>query len=145
MPSETPRILLVDDDLTLLRLLMQLMEQSGLKADCVTAASGAIGWREFQRADFTLVITDLNMPGGDGRVLIDRIRTISRVPIIITTAMEEDTLRYLCIDEIVNMAVLRKPFRAAAARDLICEGLCGGFGDATEQDDEHDVLIRPTA
>src|SRR5262245_7068603 len=45
-------------------------------ARVTTAASGNAGWRQFQASRFDLVISDIEMPDGDGYELIRRIRSL---------------------------------------------------------------------
>jgi DNA-binding response OmpR family regulator len=83
------RVLLIDDDPSLLESLRTALEDEGHKV--VTATGGQSGidvFRESQSAHhlFDLVITDLRMPDVDGRQVIASIRTSSPgTPIILLT------------------------------------------------------------
>ncbi|MCP5163093.1 MAG: sigma 54-interacting transcriptional regulator [Hahellaceae bacterium] len=78
-------ILLVDDDVSLLRLLSLRLEAAGYQAVCVDSAEAALQWLSSKRAD--LIITDLCMDGMDGLSLFGKVQQIyPGVPVIIMTA-----------------------------------------------------------
>lgn len=64
--------LLVDDDPQWLRLLSRRLQQAGYRP--VTASQGQAAWELFAAGDFTIVITDLNMPVVNGIELLRRIK-----------------------------------------------------------------------
>ncbi|GGB40838.1 transcriptional regulator [Oceanisphaera marina] len=79
------RILLVDDDVSLLKLLGLRLKSEGFEV--YTAASGAeaLEWLEQERPD--MVLSDLRMDGMDGLALFDRIqRQHVGLPVVIMTA-----------------------------------------------------------
>ncbi len=84
--STTPsRILLVDDDADLLRLLAIRLESAGYSVMTTLKAQQALAMIGLERPH--LVITDLRMPGMDGVALFDTIQaTHSSLPVIILTA-----------------------------------------------------------
>src|SRR6185295_3078148 len=74
-------ILLVEDDLTLLRALKRAIETSSYHV--ITAESGSEALRYCSVLPIDLVVTDIIMPDGDGLDLLRRLRSQSRVlPII---------------------------------------------------------------
>jgi DNA-binding response OmpR family regulator len=94
MKTERPKILIIDNDEDIVRILSTVLAKQGYR--CVAAGSGEEGLRQFS-PDVRLVITDLNMPG-DGIRLIKSIRKTSRVPIIVASAFHRqyaDRLRGL--------------------------------------------------
>src|SRR5215813_3338597 len=73
-PVTTPaRILIVDDDDRILRLVRRLLERSGY--DCTTAPSGAAAEEILSREPFELMLCDLQMPGETGLDVITNVRT----------------------------------------------------------------------
>ena len=102
-----PKVLVVDDDR--MSVLMIARVASGLGCHCVTARTGASAWREFVRTRFDLVVSDLNMPGGDGAVLARRIRGRSNVPVLLVTALDAATPTACGVVGIEGIEVLRKP------------------------------------
>jgi two-component system KDP operon response regulator KdpE len=82
-------ILVVDDDPRLLRLVRVNLEKAGFAVSTATSGSAALDQLDSQPPD--LIVLDITMPGLDGFTLTQRIREISNVPIIILTAMGEQT------------------------------------------------------
>lgn len=82
------RILIIDDDLTLLDLLSHSLEKSGYKV--LTASNGIDGLQMVYKDRVDLVILDIMMPRMDGWETCRRIREISDVPIIMLTAKDEE-------------------------------------------------------
>lgn len=105
-------ILVIDNDETYARALQVRFEAAGYA--CTTAYTGAQGILAFGATDFDLVVTDLNMPGGDGVLVAERIRTLSPVPIIVATGFHdayEPRLRGM-----PDLQIIRKPF---STEDLV--------------------------
>ncbi len=104
------KILVIDDDTTLLRFLQEYFGNEGYEVR--TADRGQAGLREFydQRPD--IVVLDVMMPGMDGWEVCARLRELADVPIIMLTAKstEADKLRgfRLGVDD-----YLTKPFSFA--------------------------------
>ena len=114
-----PTVLVVDDDR--MSVLMIARVASGLGCHCITARSGATAWREFVRTRFDLVVSDLNMPGGDGAVLARRIRSRSNVPVLIVTALDAATPAACGVVGLEGVEVLRKPVVPPQLREAIEE------------------------
>lgn len=94
-PIKVYRVLIVDDDQTLLMMLREQLEEAGY--DVRTATDGREALREFFETRPDLVILDTRMATMDGFTLIERIREISDVPLIVLSAYgeEEDVVRAL--------------------------------------------------
>lgn len=103
-------ILVIDDDTTLLELLVSHLQTSGYCT--LSANNGPDGLRVATEARPDLVVLDVMMPGVDGWEVCRRLRDVSRVPIIMLTAKDEeiDKLRgfRLGVDDYVT-----KPFSFA--------------------------------
>lgn len=85
MSGERSRILLVDDDADLLRLLAIRLEAAGYGVITAGKAEHALALIAVERPQ--LVITDLRMPGMDGSALFEAIRiSHPALPVIILTA-----------------------------------------------------------
>jgi two-component system KDP operon response regulator KdpE len=94
--NEKPRILVVDDEPQLTRVL-----RTGLKArgyDVRVAADGLAGFETFSDWHPDLVVTDLAMPTMDGLELCRRLRAISQVPIIVLSAKGEEKTKVEALD-----------------------------------------------
>ena len=87
MPIGETRILVVEDDAELLRMISKLLADMG---EVLTASDGLKAWDILQQGPApSLVITDLMMPGMDGISLSAKMKednALSRVPIIMLTA-----------------------------------------------------------
>jgi DNA-binding response OmpR family regulator len=82
------RILVVEDDPNIARLILAILTKAGF--ECRYAPDGLAGLEAFKDADPHLVLLDLMMPGMDGRELCSKIREKSTVPIIMMTALNTD-------------------------------------------------------
>jgi CheY-like chemotaxis protein len=70
------RILVVDDDATVLFVLHDILAKLGQGYETVTCSSGSDALLEFEKTPFDLVMTDLRMPGMDGIELTQMIRNL---------------------------------------------------------------------
>lgn len=87
----TKKILLVDDEPELLRLLSTVLEADGF-THIVTAHDVASGLAAFEKHRPDLAVLDVALPDGDGFTLCTYIRSLSRttpVPVIFLTAKDE--------------------------------------------------------
>lgn len=82
------KILVIDDDRTLLGLLRQSLEKAGYRFIGVT--NGINGLQSVYKDQPDLVILDVMLPRMDGWETCLRIREVSQVPIIMLTAKEEE-------------------------------------------------------
>jgi two-component system, OmpR family, response regulator len=88
MSVPAARLLVVDDEATILELLSGSLRFAGYEV--VTAASGAEAVREAAASRPDLVLLDVMMPGGDGFEVVRRVRdTTPDVPVIFLTARDE--------------------------------------------------------
>ena len=79
-----PRILCVDDEAIVLRLMTRLLERLG--ASVTTASGPAEALRLFAAGRFDLIVTDIRMPGMDGHAFLSAIRAQDpEVPVIVAT------------------------------------------------------------
>jgi len=94
--NDKPRILVVDDEPQLTRVLRTGLKSRGY--DVRAAADGLAGFETFSDWHPDLVITDLAMPNMDGLELCRRLRAISQVPIIILSAKGEEKIKVEALD-----------------------------------------------
>ncbi|MEB2285248.1 MAG: sigma-54 dependent transcriptional regulator [Myxococcales bacterium] len=79
------RVLVVDDERKMRRVLQMLLEQMGLES--TAAESGEEALVLFRQEKFDLVMTDLRMPGMGGMAWIEHLRQLdAEVPVIVLTA-----------------------------------------------------------
>jgi DNA-binding response OmpR family regulator len=85
------RILLVDDDVQLCKLLAERLTGEGFTIE--TLHDGSRGLERALSADYALVLLDLMLPGMSGLDVLQRLRKVSPVPVLILTARGEDADR----------------------------------------------------
>jgi putative nucleotidyltransferase with HDIG domain len=84
MTSEPPRVLLVDDDATMLGMVGDFLEESGFEP--VRASSGAEALGRVAEGNLAAAVLDIGLPGMDGLELARRIRLASPdIPVVILT------------------------------------------------------------
>lgn len=81
-------VLVVDDDVRILRMIKRVLELEGYQASVATSGEAAMA--AFERDMPELVLLDIMMPDIDGYTVCQRIREFSRVPIIMVTAKGDD-------------------------------------------------------
>src|SRR5512132_4203196 len=94
--SNQPRILVVDDEPQLTRVLRTGLKSRGYEVRA--AADGGAGFNSFMDWQPDLVITDLAMPNVDGLELCRRLRAVSQVPIIVLSAKGEEKTKVEALD-----------------------------------------------
>jgi CheY-like chemotaxis protein len=101
-------ILVVDDDRIILEVVKRILEREGIGALCVESGEEAL--EKLNERAFSLMITDLNMPGLDGLEL-SRIglEIAPQMPIIMDTGSISPRITRLA-KEIGISKVLSKPF-----------------------------------
>jgi len=105
--NEKPRILVVDDEAQLTRVLRTGLTSHGYNVR--TAADGLSAFETFSDWNPNLVITDLAMPNMNGLELCRRLRAISQVPIIVLSAKGEEKTKIEALDDGADDFVT-KPF-----------------------------------
>ena len=85
--TELTHILVVDDDTRLRELLSQYLTDNGFRVS--TAANSKQARELMDGLVFDILVIDVMMPGEDGLSLTSSIRSISKVPILLLTAMAE--------------------------------------------------------
>ena len=90
------RILIVDDDREIRDLLAQFLVRHEYQVD--TAANGNELMKKLDAGRYDIIVLDLMMPGEDGLSLCRKLRVTSNIPIIMLTAMGEDTDRIVGLE-----------------------------------------------
>ena len=90
------RVLIIDDDAELCALLQEFLGRDGFEV--AVALDGEQGLERAESEAFDIVVLDLMLPALDGFELLRRLRTVSRVPVIILTARGEDEDRIVGLD-----------------------------------------------
>ncbi|MDP1548233.1 MAG: response regulator transcription factor [Anaerolineales bacterium] len=92
----TQKILVVDDEVEIVRLVRAYLERAGFVV--VTANEGSQALAVFRHEHPNLVVLDLNLPGMDGLDVCRVLRRDSDVPIIMLTARIEETDRLIGLE-----------------------------------------------
>ena len=116
MSRDTPRILLVDDELSVQKLLTYPLRKEGYEV--VSALDGAEALERLGDGGFDLVVLDLMLPKVDGFDVCRQIRARSAVPIIMLTAKAEET------DKVIGLELgaddyITKPFSVREFRSRV--------------------------
>jgi two-component system KDP operon response regulator KdpE len=101
------KVLVVDDELAIRRLLKRGLEPEGYQV--VEADTAAEGIRQAAMARPDLVILDLGLPDSPGSQVLKRIREWSQVPVLILTVQDADTDKVALLDAGAD-DYLTKPF-----------------------------------
>jgi len=94
--SSKPRILVVDDEPQITRVLLRSLTAKGY--DVRIAGDGDFALQTFHDWPASLVVTDLAMPNMGGLELCRRLREISEVPIIVLSVRGEEKTKVEALD-----------------------------------------------
>lgn len=89
-------VLLVDDDPEIRQLIGEFLVQHGFRV--ASAASGADMDRQIATERPALVVLDLMLPGEDGLAICRRLSTAGRIPVIMLSALGEETDRIVGLE-----------------------------------------------
>jgi CheY-like chemotaxis protein len=124
-PARGCTILMIEDSATMRRILRRLFEREMPDAKIIEAAEGRAALREMTRCRADLIITDLQMPGMDGRSFIGALRsnqTLRRKNVLVLSSDDVSDMRRLYADD-AGILFLPKPSTPAeilrAARVLL--------------------------
>lgn len=118
------RVLVVEDDPSLQRLVAAVLRRSGLTPDC--AGDGVEALEKLAGADFDLLLLDLMMPRMDGIRFLEALARQGEAaryhgPIIVMTAAADALIDQ--IDGTRVQAIVRKPFDIAQLASLVARAL----------------------
>ncbi|HKF81258.1 MAG TPA: response regulator transcription factor [Thermoleophilaceae bacterium] len=116
MQASAPRILLVDDEHSVQKLLAYPLRKEGY--DVVSALDGREALNRLRDDEFDLVVLDVMLPKVDGFDVCRQIRARSTVPIIMLTAKTEE------IDKVLGLELgaddyITKPFSVREFRSRV--------------------------
>ena len=116
MSTTAPRILLVDDELSVQKLLAYPLRKEGY--DVIPALDGREALERLREDNFDLVVLDVMLPRMDGFDVCRAIRSRSTVPIIMLTAKTEETDKVLGL-ELGADDYITKPFSVREFRSRV--------------------------
>ncbi|MFI1995536.1 response regulator transcription factor [Actinoplanes sp. NPDC020271] len=104
------RLLVIEDDPAIRNTLLRALRERGHAVAASPAAMDGLQTALAERPD--LIVLDLGLPDLDGRELLRMLRAVSRIPVIIATARDEETEMVRLLDAGADDYVV-KPFTAA--------------------------------
>jgi DNA-binding response OmpR family regulator len=116
LSTAAPRILLVDDELSVQKLLAYPLRKEGY--DVIPALDGREALERLRDDNFDLVVLDVMLPRMDGFDVCRAIRSRSTVPIIMLTAKTEETDKVLGL-ELGADDYITKPFSVREFRSRV--------------------------
>ena len=102
------RILLLEDDLSLINGLSFAFQKQGYKTDIARTVAEAEQFR--QQGGYDLLVLDVSLPDGSGFDFCRRVRRDSKVPILFLTASDEETSIIMGLD-MGGDDYITKPFK----------------------------------
>jgi CheY-like chemotaxis protein len=123
-------ILLVEDDIGLLKLYELILAHAGFAVE--TATSGRRALEVLQGVQPEVIISDLMMPDMDGAELCQTIKANSQwsaIPFMVLTA-SNDKIRLQHILDCGATRIINKPIRPATLADIVREAVIGSTGNA---------------
>ncbi|WP_291314705.1 response regulator [Corynebacterium sp. UBA2622] len=153
------KILVVDDDSTILRTLRINLRARGYESVCVGCGTDALDEMEADPAD--LIILDLGLPDIDGTEVLRRVRHASNVPVIILSARDQPDDIVEALDDGANdfvtkpfgieelMARVRASLRTsgvatAAVPSFVTDSLVLNFADSVATREGEEFHLTPT-
>ena len=121
MPSRKASVLVVDDDVRMLRMMTRILELEGYRVLRASHGEGALDlFDEDPPPDLALL--DIMMPGMDGCTVCRHIREFSQIPIIMVTAKDSDEEKVDGLDAGADDYVT-KPFSSQELAARVRSGL----------------------
>jgi two-component system phosphate regulon response regulator OmpR len=122
------RLLVVDDDRAIRKLLERIARRAGFEAD--SAKDGAEALEMLDGAEYDVALIDLMMPRVSGYELVQRISARERRPIIIVATALTNT-EIASVDDTLVRHVIRKPFDVHAVIAALNEAVSEMHAKAT--------------
>jgi len=116
------RVLVVDDDLGILRTLKEILESEGCAVE--TASDGEAALRRVEAGEFDVVLTDVVMPKMDGYELFQAVHTLRpELPVLMMTAFHYDRDHVIKRSRVEGLegVVFKKPVDAKRLCQVIAE------------------------
>ena len=141
--NDMPIVAIVDDDASVRRALLRVVESAGYKAETFASARDFLAWLPHGQA--ACLVLDVHMDELSGFDLYDRLK----VPVVFITG-HDDAMTLARIASSSAAGHLRKPFDRTAVLDTIRRavgaphaGLGGPDGDRQAGHDGHDGRLSP--
>jgi DNA-binding response OmpR family regulator len=124
LTSQTPAILLLDDDVELLRLMTRVLESAGYRVEAAQDAERALAICERERP--CMLFVDLMLPRMDGEAFLNELKrrwsgVLPPVVVVSASAVRDEVAR-----RVAATASLEKPFSLEEIREIV-DHYCGDF------------------
>ena len=96
MTGSNPRVLVVDDEKPILRVLKSTLVTSGLEV--ITAETGAAALQLIAQSSPDVILLDLGLPDLDGKKVIQALREWTETPVVVLSARHEENERISALD-----------------------------------------------
>jgi len=120
--KEPPNLLIVDDSTAIRKILMRVLNQTGIPlGEVLEAGDGKEALKMLEGRSVSLVLSDINMPNMDGIELLRTLRGTpqwSNLPVVLITT-EGGQGRVEEAAELGATSYVRKPFSADQLRDKL--------------------------
>lgn len=119
------RVLVVDDDLDLLKALNLRLRSAGYEV--ISAQDGLTATQLAVKMQPDVIILDIGMPGGDGHVVGRRLRSnpiTTTIPVIYLTARDSVTDRHKA-QELGAQGFLVKPYKNQELMSMVARSVAG--------------------
>jgi len=110
VPSRKTVVMVVDDDVRILRMMRRMLELEGYRV--ITSPDGPTALEAMEHDTPDLLLLDIMLPGMEGHTICRRIREFSQLPIIMVTAKGADEEKVKGLDSGADDYVT-KPFSAS--------------------------------
>ena len=131
------RVLVVDDEKTIVKGIKYSLEQDGMEVDC--AYDGEEALRLAKQGDYDIILLDIMLPKLTGLEVCQQIRETSDVPIIMLTAKGDDMDNILGLDYGAD-DYITKPFNILEVKARMKAILRRSKGEKTKEADENVIV-----
>ena len=105
--NQIKNILIIDDDISLTRVLSKALNNSKTMVECVNSISKA--WVLIEKKNFDLIITDVMLPDGDGLELVEKLQKKKKNLTIIVISAKNNLLTAVKASELGVFEYMPKP------------------------------------
>ena len=123
MPPQAPRVAIVDDDPSIRRATLNLLQAAGFSASTFANAKSFLGSK--RRRGVSCLVADVRMPGMSGLELCEALAASGEpIPTILVTAHDDETTR-LRARQVGVHCYLSKPFSPERLCQCVRSALAG--------------------
>ena len=145
------KVLMIDDDLKLCRLVRDYLEPMGFEVESVH--TGPEGLERAAAGSFQVVILDVMLPGMDGFEVLKNLRRVSNVPVLMLTALGDEFDRIVGLEmgaddylpKTFSTRELLARLRAVTRRSVLNQPPPPAVQPDDEQLNVHDLTINLAA